>query len=67
MALSQAQKAAQKRYKEKNRERQRYYVAKSTALRFIDMASADDFAQLCARIDERRSQESKEVEERING
>lgn len=62
MPLSQAQKNAQKRYKQKNRERQRYYVAKSTALRFIDMASASDFDLLCARIDERRSTQDKEVE-----
>ncbi|WDF83370.1 hypothetical protein PQ472_03785 [Lacticaseibacillus pabuli] len=65
MALSAAQKAAQKRYKERNAERQRYYVAKSTALRFVEMASEADFAQLCERIDARRSQ--LEVGEKVNG
>jgi len=65
MALSPAQKAAQKRYKARNAERQRYYVAKSTALRFVEMASAEDFAQLCERIDARRSQ--IEVGEKMNG
>lgn len=66
MALTEAQKAAQKRYREKNRERQRYYVAKSTAMRFVEMASDEDFAQLCVRI-ARRQQGLDDSGDRING
>lgn len=65
MALTAAQKAAQKRYREKNRERQRYYVAKSTAMRFVEMASDEDFAQLCVRI--ARRQQGLDSEDKLNG
>ncbi|MCI1284247.1 hypothetical protein [Lacticaseibacillus songhuajiangensis] len=65
MALTAAQKAAQKRYREKNRERQRYYVAKSTAMRFVEMASDEDFAQLCVRI--ARRQQGLDSGDKLNG
>lgn len=62
---SPAQKAAAQRYKARNAERQRYYVAKSTALRFVEMADDADFAQLCERIEARRRQQK--LGEKING
>lgn len=47
MPLSQAQKAAKKRWREKNREKERYYSRKSAAKNFIrDFATFDDLKEL---------------------
>lgn len=62
---SSAQKAAAQRYKTRNAARQRYYVAKSTALRFVEMAEEADFEQLCARIEARR--QKQQMGEQTNG
>ena len=47
MPLSQAQKEAKKRWREKNREKEKYYSRKSVAKNFIrDFATTDDLKEL---------------------
>lgn len=47
MPLSQAQKEAKKRWREKNREKEKYYSRKSVAKSFIrDLATDDDLKDM---------------------
>lgn len=61
--MSKAQEEASKRWKDKNREKQRIYQNRSAARRFIrDMATPDDLAEIkkLVRQRERDIQEEKE-------
>ncbi len=47
MTLTQAQKEAKKRWREKNREKEKYYSRKAVAKNFIrDFATVDDLKDL---------------------
>lgn len=55
MAVSEAQKEAKRRWRAKNREKERYYSRKATAKTFIrEMATAEDLQELQEEISKRR-------------
>ena len=54
MAVSEAQKEAKRRWRAKNREKERYYSRKATAKTFIrEMATAEDLRELQEEISKR--------------
>lgn len=46
MTQTEAQKRAQKKYREKNKDKQRYWDMKSRALAFVEIAQPDDLKEL---------------------
>lgn len=56
MAVSEAQKEAKRRWRAKNREKERYYSRKATAKTFIrEMANAEDLQELQEEISRMKS------------
>lgn len=57
MVVSNAQKAAIKRWNEKNKEKRNFYTRRSTARSFIrDFAKEEDLEELSALIKDRRAE-----------
>ncbi|KRN29245.1 hypothetical protein IV38_GL000125 [Lactobacillus selangorensis] len=53
MAMTEAQKRAQKKYKEKTKGKQRYWNLKSSAKGFIKIATKDDLNDILKMVKEK--------------